>query len=217
MSRLKPGLPSSDEIAPGDLCPHREHSCTSPDGQVPRYASSGACVQCCAALTEGRLELNVQNIHEEFRGRFMEFWALVDIGSPSDCWPWKGRQPSVGSPVISFFRGAGSTPRNYSVARVACCYTWGDIGLLPLRHTCGNNRCCNPLHLRILQVPHFHHRQRLRAVRLFPQVEVLGDQIRVYLDALQTNRPKRLKRLMESAPGWIRPAELGADPLTGRN
>lgn len=207
MPRMKPGLLPADEIKPGALCPHREHSCTSPDGQVPRYVSSGACVQCCAALTEGRLELNVQNIHEEFRGRFMEFWAMVDIGSPNACWEWKGKVTEAGTPKVSFARGHGVPNREITAPRAACYYTWGDIGGLPLRHTCRNNLCCNPLHLRVLKVPHFHHRQRLLAVRLFPQVEVLEAQIGVYLDALKDQRPKRLKRLMEAAPDWIRAVE----------
>jgi hypothetical protein len=203
MPRLKTSPPSSGEIEPGPLCPHREHSCTSPDGRIPRYRSSGACVQCCAALTEGRLEINVQNIHEEFRGRFMEFWALVDMGSPEDCWLWQGSSPEQRKPTVAFSRGRSSKPVHRSVARVACYFTWGDVGNLQIRHTCGNSRCCNPLHLRVVGIPHFHHRQHLTAVRLFPQVEVLEAQMGVYLTALRDHKPRRFARLKGLAPDWI--------------
>jgi hypothetical protein len=192
-----------DEIVPGALCPHLEHSLTSPDGRVPRYRSSNACVQCCASLTEGRLELSVQRIHDEFRGRFMEFWAMVDTGNPRDCWPWRGPAKRPGSPRMSFSRGRGAPPQMISVGRVACYYSWGDVGSLQIQHTCGNSLCCNPLHMRVRGIAHFHHRQSMRAVRLYPQVEVLNSQIAVFLEALETHRPKRMKRLIDSAPDWL--------------
>ena len=202
MPRLKPGIQELDEIIPGALCPHAEHSATSPDGQVPRYRKSGACVQCCAGLTEGRLELNVQRIHEQFKGRFLEFWAMVDMGKPTECWPWQGPKQVNGSAVLSFARGRGARPRQLSVSRIACYYTWGDVGSLPIVHTCDTPHCCNPLHLRVKKVAHFHHRQQLQAVRLYPQAQVLDTQIAAYLSALHHRKPKRFQRLLASAPGW---------------
>jgi hypothetical protein len=211
MPRMKPGLPSSEEIVPGALCPHRDHSLTSPDGKVPRYAKSGACVQCCAALTEGRLELNALKIHEEFRGRFMEFWALVNMVNPEQCWEWQGHKDTE-RPAVSFARGHGAKPARLSVGRIACYYTWGDVGNLPITHTCGNPRCCNPLHLKVMGVPHFHHRQRIAAVRLYPQAQALDSQIEVYLSALSAQRPRRLERLLSAAPGWLKQAEEAEAP-----
>lgn len=207
MPRLKPGHTPDDEIVQGPLCPHLEHSFTSPDGQVPRYRRSGACVQCCAALTEGRLELNVQRIHEQFKGRFLEFWAMVEMSKPTECWPWHGPTQEDGSAVLSFARGRGARPRRLSVARLACYYTWGDVGQLPIVHTCDTRNCCNPLHLRVKGVAHFHHRQQLQAVRLYPQAQVLDEQIEAYMSALSEHKPKRFSRLMRSAPDLLRMRE----------
>jgi len=77
------------------------------------------------------------------RLRQQHFWARVDIGSPDECWLW---------------RGARRTKRGgYGVFAVRTCPTTGAHrfafyfanGQWPpvVRHLCHNPPCCNPMHL----------------------------------------------------------------------
>ena len=144
---LPPDLHS--RVVGGPVCPHAEHSIGSRDNRVPRYDDSHACVRCVAGLTEGRLSLDVHKIEKTHRRRFLEFWSYVEIRGPDECWPWHGpmhtKSNSSYFPIPRFWNHG----RQYSAPRVATWYTWGDIGRLPIKHTCGNNNCCNPLHIRV--------------------------------------------------------------------
>lgn len=192
----------NEELIPlGDPCPFTEHSISSPTGNVPRVAASGACVRCLAALAEGQLELDVRKIHRDFRGRYLELWAQVDIDHPDECWPWIGPVRADGRAFTNYFRGAESTRLRLPVQRVAAYYSWGDVGKLRITTSCNTPNCCNPLHMRIHGVPHFRNQKAMTAVRLYPQAELLNEHCRQYLDSLAQHRPKRHARLVEPFTG----------------
>lgn len=76
------------------------------------------------------------------------FWAKVEIGGPTDCWPWRAATGTHGYGVIG--TGDGGTITTH---RLAYLITNGSIpdargshgGVV--MHTCDNRRCCNPAHL----------------------------------------------------------------------
>jgi hypothetical protein len=75
--------------------------------------------------------------------RFAEaFWAKVDQGDPTECWPWRGYvAPS----------GHGQTMLQYVpmyAHRKAWILTHGRIRSgLCVNHRCDNKLCCNPMHM----------------------------------------------------------------------
>jgi hypothetical protein len=201
-------------ITSGPLCPFIEHACGSLDGQVPRYDDSHACVRCVAALTEGRLELSVRRIHPQLRRRFLEFWSFVDIDHPDDCWEWQGQRYADGSSTYFPFPRFWGRGRQYSAPRVATWLTWGDIGRLPLKHTCGNHLCCNPLHIRVRGVPHFHHNRRLASIELTTSAQRLLQDTGEFLSITRERAPGRYRRLERMGAEWIRlRAETGTAPM----
>jgi Autographiviridae endonuclease len=71
-----------------------------------------------------------------------KFWAKVQKGEPTECWPWLGyKKPS----------GHGLTTMNslsIHASRKAWILVNGPIrGDLCVNHTCDNAACCNPAHM----------------------------------------------------------------------
>ena len=200
-------------VVPGPLCPFTEHSHGSLDGQIPRYDDSHACVRCVAALTEGRLELSIRKIHPEYRRRFLEFWSFVAIGQPDECWEWHGlRYANNTSSYFPFQRHWGKG-RQYAAPRVATWFTWGDIGRLPIRHLCDNHFCCNPLHIRVRGVPHFHHRRQLATIDLVTTSRRLIEDTSEFLEVTRERAPVRYRRLEQMNADWIRRRVEAGGPL----
>lgn len=201
-------------VTSGPICPIADHSHGSLDGLIPRYDDSHACVRCIAALTEGRLELNIRRIHPQYRRKFLEFWSFVEIGQPSDCWPWRGphyaSQHSGYFPIRRFWNSAGQ----YSAPRVAVWFTWGDIGRLPIKMTCENHLCCNPLHIRVRGVPHFHHNRQLAVVELAANARRLVSDTHEFLEITRDRAPARYRRLERMNAEWIRLRAEADEPLT---
>lgn len=191
-------------IDSGPLCPFLEHAHGSLDGQVPRYGDSHACVRCVAALSEGRLHLSLPRIHPQFRKRFLEFWSLVDIGDPDECWDWQGARYAGGTSSYFSFRRHWGSGRQYSAPRVATWLSWGDVGRLPLQTVCGNRHCCNPLHIRVRGVPHFHHRRQLATLDLFPEAATLLSDTQAFVEAASEEAPATFARLERANLHWIR-------------
>lgn len=190
-------------ITTGPLCPFLDHAHGSLDGNIPRYDDSHACVRCIGALTEGRLELSIRRIHPQFRRRFLEFWSFVDIRSPSECWEWQGPRYANGASSYFPFARHWGTGRQFSAPRVATWLTWGDVGRLPLRNTCENNFCCNPLHIRVLGVPHFHHNRQLAALELTSTARKLSRDTGEFLAVTRDQAPRNFKRLQKMNAEWI--------------
>jgi hypothetical protein len=107
-------------------------------------------------------------IEPAFRPRFLHFWSCVGIEAPNACWPWRGYRHKSGRAEFAWRRtNIDATNRNHwSPPRVAFWLSWGDIGTLPIRHTCDDPYCCNPLHLRALRVPHQPWAHRLDVLDL---------------------------------------------------
>lgn len=194
------------EIVMGPLCPFSAHAIGSRDGLIPRYADSHACVRCIAGLTEGRVALDVHKIHRTWRRRFLEFWSFVEIGEPDQCWPWRGRYHSSG-PGSTYFmltRHWAARPRsNYKAPRIAGWYTWGDYGRLPVRNTCGDTTCCNPLHIKVEGVPHFHYSSRLTHVDLLFDSRKLQEELLAFVELTKERQPGRFRRLRQINQDWI--------------
>jgi hypothetical protein len=70
------------------------------------------------------------------------FWIHVKIGSPEDCWIWRGGKFSSGYGYHEY------EDIGYRSHRLAWILTYGEIpeGMLVL-HRCDNPPCCNPNHL----------------------------------------------------------------------
>jgi len=191
------------EIIGGPLCFFHEHSIGSRDGRVPRYSDSHACVRCISSLTEGRLTLDVHKIHRKHRRRFLEFWSLVEVNDPEECWPWHGslhtRANSSYFPIPRHWHRT----RQFAAPRVATWFTWGDIGRLPIKSVCGDHNCCNPLHIRVQGVPHYYHNRRLKTIDLEFSTHKLNQETLLFLRTTQERDPKRFTQLQKSSKVWL--------------
>ena len=81
-----------------------------------------------------------------FQGRISfkdYFWSLIDIKSPNECWPWKGKKLSMAG-YGHFLFGE----KMYRAHRIALVLSGTSIpsGKIVM-HTCDNRICCNPAHL----------------------------------------------------------------------
>ena len=200
---IPPNLHST--IEGGPLCPFAEHSLGSKDGRVPRYDDSHACVRCISALTEGRLTLDVHRIHKTYRRRFLEFWSFVDINTedPDECWPWRGQYHSRSNSSYFPIPRHWNKGRQYSAPRVAAWFSWGDIGRLPLKNICGDNNCCNPLHIRVRGVPHYFHNRHMALVDLEFCSNKLIHETHSFLETTKEKDPKSFQRMEKSNKLWI--------------
>ena len=201
-------------IISGPLCPFLDHSHGSLDGQIPRYDDSHACVRCIAALTEGRLQLSIRRIHPQYRRRFLEFWSFVEIRGPGECWPWHGPRYANGSSSYFPLARHWATSRQFSAPRVASWFTWGDIGRLPITHACEDNFCCNPLHIRVSGVPHFHHNRQLASIELVSSSRRLQRDTGEFLLITRDQAPRNFKRLQKMNAEWISRRADADRPLT---
>jgi hypothetical protein len=201
-------------ITSGVICPFLDHSRGSLDGKIPRYDDSQACVRCIGALTEGRLSLDIRRIHPQYRRRFLEFWSFVEIRDPSECWPWHGPIYADGSSSYFPFPRHWGSSRQYSAPRVAAWFTWGDVGRLPIDHVCGDKFCCNPLHLRVKGVPHFHHNRRLASIDLVGDLKRLRGDTTEYLQVTREHNPKRYEKIERLNIDWISRRANADGPIT---
>ena len=198
---LPPDLHS--RIEGGPLCPFHDHSLGSRDGRSPRFDDSHACVRCVSALTEGRLTLDVHKIHRKYRRRFLEFWSFVDIGEPDECWNWHGNKHSKSNSTYFAIPRHWGAARQYSAPRVAFWFTWGDVGRLPIKPICGNNQCCNPLHLRARGVPHYFHNMHMTKIDLEFSSNKLQHETQLFLEATKDKDFKRFEKIQKANKLWI--------------
>ena len=203
------------EIGAGPLCPFHAHSIGCRDGRIPRYSDSHACVRCVAGLTEGRVSLDVHAIHKTWRRRFLEFWSFVDIRHPDECWPWMGQAPNNSPGGTQFqmprFWNSG---RHYSAQRIATWFTWGDIGRLPIKPLCGNANCINPLHIRIVGVPHFYVNRELQTIDLEFNARKLTGETHLFVKATKEMAPKRFRSMQFNNKEWLEQRVKSEGPLS---
>jgi hypothetical protein len=71
------------------------------------------------------------------------FLAMVQCGSPSECWPWLGARSENGYGRFSSTRG-----RHHYAHRLVWELEFGPIAAgMVVCHRCDNPVCCNPAHL----------------------------------------------------------------------
>ena len=78
-----------------------------------------------------------------------KFWSKVDRRGPDECWLWQGGRTKRYGRV----RFNGQTDYAH---RVAWAFRNGPVAEpIPaqVRHTCKNSLCCNPSHLRAVELP----------------------------------------------------------------
>ena len=208
--RIPPDLHS--HISGGPVCFHKDHSIGCLDGRIPRYTDSHACIKCVSALTEGRFSLDVHQIHKKHRKTFLQFWTMVDIQGPDDCWEWHGKQTRSGQPIFDISRH-WTSGRGFSCQRSAVWFTHGDVGRLPIKAMCGNPSCCNPLHLRVKGVNHFFHRRHLKTIDLeFNSRKLIGETT-LFLQTVRDRDPIQFKKIQQQNQLWIEARIAAGGPL----
>ncbi len=92
-----------------------------------------------------RRRINDITITSEFEARF---WSKVDKGAGSEaCWPWTAARSRLSYGLFTAFKGTGG--KMASAHSVAFRLSHGIIpDGLDVLHSCDNQPCCNPLHLR---------------------------------------------------------------------
>ena len=138
----------SNTAEEGELCLYAGHSMGRFSTHSMRYDSHQACVRCIASAREGRLSFDINRLLKKNRIKALKFWSQVDMGSPEECWDWKGTINSrTLQPQFAWRRHGISTSTQHHPQRVAMWFSWGDLGFTGVKTTCGNKYCCNPFHL----------------------------------------------------------------------
>jgi hypothetical protein len=195
------------EVAMGPPCLFKRHSHSARDHRSLRYTDTQACVHCVDELTRPTLNLDVNAILRPYQIHYLEFWALVDVRGPDDCWEHQNRVLDHGRASWSKTVRHPSWLRNGQTRiapyRVASWFAWGDTGSLEVKPVCGNKACCNPLHLRVQHVPHFHHAARIDRVDLCLQIERHQGHIARLLQERRQGPPEQRELFRRISPAWI--------------
>lgn len=110
-----------------------------------RHGARGYCMRHYAYRRRTGREPSCDNDRVEGEGpdHFSRFWSRVDIGAPTECWPWLGGKHESG-----YGQARTEAGRKTTASRMAYILTYGDISTgLIVRHRCDNPTCCNPRHL----------------------------------------------------------------------
>ena len=141
-------LQLSNTAEEGELCLYAGHSVGRFSSTSMRFDSHQACVRCVAAAREGRLSLDIDALLKKEQKRALKFWSQVEIGSPDECWNWKGCiNKRTEQPQFAWRRHGISSSTQHHPQRVAMWFSWGDLGFTGVKTTCGNKYCCNPFHI----------------------------------------------------------------------
>jgi hypothetical protein len=141
-------LQLSNTAEEGELCLYAGHSVGRFSSTSMRFDSHQACVRCVAAAREGRLSFDIDRLLKKEQKRALKFWSQVEIGSPDECWNWKGCiNKRTEQPQFAWRRHGISSSTQHHPQRVAMWFSWGDLGFTGVKTTCGNKYCCNPFHI----------------------------------------------------------------------
>ena len=141
-------LQLSNTAEEGELCLYAGHSVGRFSSTSMRFDSHQACVRCVAAAREGRLSFDIDRLLKKEQKRALKFWSQVEIGSPDECWNWRGCiNKRTEQPQFAWRRHGISSSTQHHPQRVAMWFTWGDLGFTGVKTTCGNKYCCNPFHI----------------------------------------------------------------------
>ena len=173
----------SNTAEEGELCLYSGHSLGRFSTHSMRYDSHQACVRCVAGAREGRMSFDISKLLKKNRIKALKFWSQVDIGSPEECWDWKGCvNKRTKQPQFAWRRHGISSSTQHHPQRVAMWFTWGDLGFSGVKTTCGNKYCCNPFHLIPQNVGVFvDHDSYLESFELACELHTLRQQIAEYM------------------------------------
>ena len=195
------------EVAMSHACLFARHNHGARDRRSLRYTDTQACVHCVSELVRPSLNLDVNAILRPYQLHYLEFWSLVDVRSPSECWEHQNRVLDFGKNSWSKMvrRPAWLDLKQTRIApyRVASWFSWGDTGVLEVKPICGNKACCNPLHLRVQHVPHFHHAAQLGRIDLCLKIQEHKGHIARLLENRKNGPPGELALFRRISPDWI--------------
>lgn len=190
------------EVELGHPCHIAAHEATLAEGKSFRYADTKACVQCVRELTKPGLSIDVNRIRQDRVAVFLRFWSMVSIAGPDDCWTWEN--PADRDQASARLFPSHSRRQEWvSPSRAAIWFSWGDTALLPFRRLCGTTRCCNPLHLRVQQVPHFVYRRKIDQINLRRAADRLEPARFAYTRELLLTKDPSIRQLEQANPHWV--------------
>ena len=171
--------PLSTTAEQGELCIYAGHALGRFSSSSMRYDSHGTCTRCVASAREGRMSFDLNRLLKKYQKKALKFWSQVDITDPSDCWSWKGCiNKRTQQPQFAWRRPGLSSSSQQHPQRVAMWLTWGDLGLVGVKTTCGNKYCCNPFHLIPQKVGVFvDHESYLDSFDLSVELHTLKQQV----------------------------------------
>ena len=175
-------LQLSNTAEEGELCLYAGHSVGRFSSTSMRFDSHQACVRCVAAAREGRLSLDIDALLKKEQKRALKFWSQVEIGSPDECWNWRGCiNKRTEQPQFAWRRHGISSSTQHHPQRVAMWFTWGDLGFTGVKTTCGNKYCCNPFHLIPQNIGVFvDHDSYMESFELACELHTLKQQVAEY-------------------------------------
>lgn len=148
MSPLFEGLKgeSSGDFYRGSPCIHKKHSGTSGSAKSWRDSGTHQCMECISDIDAGYLTFDLDSLQQKYRNTAIRFWSNVEISNLDECWRWTGGLSKNRHLFFCWKRDEISSTYRYHPIHVLNWITRGDIGKMPTITTCGQRRCCNPLH-----------------------------------------------------------------------
>lgn len=187
----------------GRACLYKEHESTLNPGKSHRYTDTHACVHCVQELAKPGLIIDVNRVHGLHYRQYLRFWNNVAIGGADDCWPWVALDEK-GSVSGNFARPWATKNVYTTPSRVAIWYSWGDVGMLPYRRLCDTRGCCNPLHLRVDQVPHYVYRREIDLIDFHRSTAKVQAHTRALTQSILDADSDTLKRMRMMTPRWLK-------------
>jgi predicted DNA-binding protein (UPF0251 family) len=124
-------------------------NCNEPFTVYPHRVTDGEALFCSRRCTDEGKTKRAQSP----AAIAQRFWAKVERGPDSACWPWRGARDRKGYGRFSW--GGRKHKRSASAHRLALALTTGRLGADGRiaatehgLHSCDNPACCNPAHLR---------------------------------------------------------------------
>ena len=129
----------------GIPCLLQAHSGVDFDAPAWRDSQTHACLECATEIKKHKISLNLNRFDHASKLKALSYWSKVDIREPDQCWPWVA--PLIKSRLwFTWERREIRNQFRHHPITVGVWLSWGDTGRLGTVSTCGNRRCCNPLH-----------------------------------------------------------------------
>lgn len=88
------------------------------------------------------------NIPKPSKKDIGRFWAKVEVGPISQCWPWRASCNKGGRGQLGIKLQDGRYSPSFKAHRLAYLLHYGRLPAhLHVCHRCDNPKCCNPAHL----------------------------------------------------------------------